>query len=299
MPRGGKARFVAHGGGPRVVPRSRQSGGMPRRGTGAMSLDPAFLLPLAFKMVVTGGFVVLASLAAERGGPLIGAMVATLPISAGPAYVFLALDHPPAFIAESGLSSLITNVATALFSLAYAALAQRNGPVPSIGGALAAWFAVLFAAGFVEWTLLRGILLTLVVFPPCLFLASRFRHAALRAPARRWFDLPLRAGLVSVLVVVVVAASPHVGPALTGILALFPIVLTSLMMILHPRVGGRATAAVIANAISGLLGFGVALTALTVTAVPFGSAAALALALAISVGWNVMVFFARRRGIPI
>jgi hypothetical protein len=141
--------------------------------------------------------------------------------------------------------------------------------------------------------------LSVLVFPPCLILASRFRNVSLHAPARRWFDLPLRAGLVSVLVIVVVTASPYVGPALTGILALFPIVLTSLMLILHPRVGGRATAAVIANAISGLLGFGVALTALNLAAVPLGSFPALALALAISIGWNVMVFLARRRGIPI
>src|SRR5690606_29903510 len=219
--------------------------------------------------------------------------------SAGPAYVFLALEHSSAFIAESALASLVTNVATAVFSLVYAALAQRRGPVISIAGALAAWVAVLVVAGRIDWTVSRALLLSLVVFPPCLLLASRYRHAALRAPPRRWFDLPLRAGLVAILVVIVVAASPYLGPALTGIVALFPVVLTSLMVILHPRVGGRATAAVIANAISGLLGFGIALTALCLAAEPLGSFPALALTLAISVSWNVMVFFARSRGIPL
>ena len=34
-----------------------------------------------------------------------GALVATLPISAGPSYVFLALDHDAAFIAEGALAS--------------------------------------------------------------------------------------------------------------------------------------------------------------------------------------------------
>jgi hypothetical protein len=264
-----------------------------------MIADGAFLLALILKMSITAGFVILASFAAERGGPLVGAMVATLPISAGPAYVFLSLEHPSAFIAESALASLVTNAATAIFSLVYAALAQRSGAVTSIAGALASWVAVLAAARGIDWTLARALVLTLVVFPPCLVLASRYRNAALRAPARRWFDLPLRAGLVSVLVVVVVVASPYLGPALTGILALFPIVLTSLMVILHPRVGGRATAAVIANAISGLLGFGVALAALNLAAVPLGAAAALALSFAISVGWNVMIFLVRARGIPL
>lgn len=264
-----------------------------------MTVNAAFLLALAFKMSVAAAFVVLASFAAERRGPLVGAMIATLPISAGPAYVFLAFEHGSDFIAASALSSLVTNAATAVYALAYAALAQRAGAFASIAGALLVWCAAWFATRGIEWTLARACGLTLVVFPVCLVLSSRFRHAPLRAPTRRWFDLPLRAGLVAILVLLVVVLSPYVGPALTGMLAVFPVVLTSLMVILHPRVGGRGAAAVIANAISGLVGFALALAALALAAVPLGAFAAMALALAISVGWNVMVFTARRRGIPI
>jgi hypothetical protein len=121
----------------------------------------------------------------------------------------------------------------------------------------------------------------------------------MRAPARRCFDLPLRAGLVAVLVSLVVTVSSYAGPAITGMLAVAPVVLTSLILILQPRVGGRATAAVIANAISGLVGFAVSLGALHLAAVPLGVWAAFGLALSISILWNVMVFTARKRGIPI
>lgn len=65
-----------------------------------MSLDPSFLLLLGLRMAIAASFVVSASMIAERTGPVIGALVATLPISAGPTYVFLALDHDAAFIAE-------------------------------------------------------------------------------------------------------------------------------------------------------------------------------------------------------
>ncbi len=44
-------------------------------------------------MAVAAAFVVSASVITERSGPVIGALVATLPISAGPSYVFLA--HRP------------------------------------------------------------------------------------------------------------------------------------------------------------------------------------------------------------
>jgi hypothetical protein len=65
-----------------------------------MSAELAFVLMLGLRMAITAAFVVTASIVTERSGPVIGALIATLPISAGPSYVFLALDHDAAFIAE-------------------------------------------------------------------------------------------------------------------------------------------------------------------------------------------------------
>ena len=73
------------------------------------SLLDWFWLALAVKLAASAGIVVTASFLVERSGPFLGAMIATLPISAGPAYVFLALEHGPAFIAQSSLASLSVN----------------------------------------------------------------------------------------------------------------------------------------------------------------------------------------------
>lgn len=264
-----------------------------------MTLDLAFLLGLALKMAVTAGFVMLASFIAVRAGPLMGAMVASLPVSAGPAYVFLALDHDNSFISESALWSFVSNAATCLFALVYTAVAQRGGMLASLAAALATWAAAWLVLATIDWTFLRASLLTIAVFAVCLPLSSRHRHAPMPVPTRRWYDLPLRAFLVAVLVCLVVTLGARLGPVVSGVLAAFPVVFTSLILILHPRVGGRANAAVIANAISGLPGFAIALATVHLAAVPFGAPAALTLALAISIGWNVMVWTARRRGIPI
>src|SRR5881394_2592767 len=90
-----------------------------------MSPELAFILILLFRMAITAAFVVSASVITERSGPVIGALVAKLPISAGPSYVFLALDHDAAFVAESALASLPINAATILLALTYSVLAQR------------------------------------------------------------------------------------------------------------------------------------------------------------------------------
>ena len=91
-----------------------------------MSPDLTFLLMLGLRMAVAAAFVVTASFIAERSGPVIGALVATLPISAGPSYVFLALDHDAAFIAQGALTSLPINAATLSLGLVYVLLAQRH-----------------------------------------------------------------------------------------------------------------------------------------------------------------------------
>jgi hypothetical protein len=112
---------------------------------------------------------------------------------------------------------------------------------------------------------------------------------------RRWYDLVLRAAMVALLVGVVVTLSFRIGPRASGNLAVFPIVLTSIMIILHRRVGGPATAAVMANAVVGLGGFAIAVIVLNLTADRLGSALALALTLAVSMSCNLLLFLARQR----
>src|SRR5512146_553916 len=92
------------------------------------SMSPAlyFALALFVKMGITAAFVVAATVTAERVGPLIGGLVATLPIGAGPVYVFLALDHDSHFIAQSAVASLAINAVNVIFAMSYALLAQAR-----------------------------------------------------------------------------------------------------------------------------------------------------------------------------
>src|SRR3954447_14962429 len=114
-----------------------------------------FWVSLAAKMLTSAAVVASASYLVERSGPLVGAMIATLPLSAGPAYVFLALDHGPGFLRGSAVASLPAIAATALYIVVYAALARRHGVAASLGAALAAWVAAALilrhaAAGLAE-----------------------------------------------------------------------------------------------------------------------------------------------------
>ena len=259
-----------------------------------MSPEFTFILMLGLRMAVAAAFVVTASFITERSGPVIGALVATLPFSAGPSYVFLALDHDAAFIAGGALASLPINAGTIFMGLTYVMLAQRRNAVVSTGGAIAVWIALAALARMVPWSLASGLLANAMAFAICLPLLRRFRHAKMPLITRRWYDIPLRAGLVATLVAVVTTLSGWVGPGVSGTIALFPVVFSSIMLILHPRIGGPATAAVVANSGWGLMGFGIGIAVLQVTALRFGSATALGLALMTCVIWNLGLWWIGR-----
>src|SRR6266702_1724438 len=239
-----------------------------------MSPDAMFWLELATKMAVTAAFLVAATAIAERAGPLVGGLVATLPISAGPVYLFLALDHDSHFIAASAMASLAANAVTGLFALVYILVAQVRGPLASLAVALGFWLTAIFTVRSFQWTLPGALAINAASYLVAVPVARRFRSAKFRPPRRRWYDVPLRAGLVAV----------------------FPVVLTSLILIFHPRIGGPATAAILANTLPGLVGFAFAMLALHLASVPLGKAAALILALAISIGWNLTLWLNRHRG---
>jgi hypothetical protein len=261
-----------------------------------MSPDLAFILSLGLRMAVAAAFVVTASILTERSGPVIGALITTLPISAGPSYVFLALDHDATFIAQSALSSLPVNAATMFMALTYANLAQRHSSTVSAGGAIVVWATLAALERLVPWSLTGGLIANAIAFAVCLPLLRRFQHVRMMPLiTRRWYDIPLRATMVATLVAIVVSLSRWVGPFVSGMIALFPVVFTSVMLILHPRIGGPATAAVVANGGWGLMGFALGIVVLHVAAVPFGSAIALSLALATCVAWNLGLWWLGRR----
>ena len=264
-----------------------------------MPPDLTFAIALIVKMAITAGFVLAATMTAERAGPLVGGLVATLPIGAGPVYVFLALDHDAHFIAQSAVASLAINAVNVIFALVYALLAQQRSLALSLSGAFLVWLVLALVIHSIDWSFTAAAAMNIAGLSVCLWLARPLRHVRMPAFRARWYELAMRAVMVAILVGVTVTFSFQIGPGASGILAVFPIVLISMMIILHRRVGGPPSAAVLANAITGLVGFGFACCALHFAAEPFGTAIGLTLALATSIGWTFLVYGARKRGIPV
>jgi hypothetical protein len=258
--------------------------------------DPLFWYGLVLKMAMTATIVVVASVAVERSGPFIGALIAALPTAAGATYIILALEHPPAFIAASAVGSAAANAAVAIFALTYAALAQRQGIVLSITGATLVWFAAVAGLRLIDWTPPSAFALNAVVFAITIPASVGYRRAAVpREQIKRTrYDLPLRAATAALVVAVVTTASHQIGSFASGVFAVFPIVMGSFVVILHPRVGGPAAGAVLAHAQPALVGLGLGFLGLHYLAEPFGVWWGFAGGLAIAMAWSAMLWLLRR-----
>jgi hypothetical protein len=249
---------------------------------------------LALRMGLVALFVVLVALIAERLGPFLGAMVASLPLYTGPVYLLLALEHDAAYIAAATVTSVAICGANPVFVLIYALLARTHGVWTSLAAGLAAWAACGAYVQSSEWSLIEAILFVAPIYLVALWLAQSFtRGVAIRRAARHWTDLVQRALFVAILTGVVIVASRHVPPEVTGILSVMPILTTSLILVMHPRVGGAATAALLAHTLGGLVGMVIAFVAVNIAIPRAGLWPGLALGLAITVVWNVMLIVLR------
>ncbi len=260
-------------------------------------MDLSFWTVLAAKMMATACIVLLAAKIIERTDPFIGAMVATLPVSAGPAYVFLAMEHGDPFIEAASLVSLNINTGVSAFVTVYAFSAQRFGTIISTSLAMFAW--LILGLSMATWLPPLPIAMP-VNFGGVLLAILATRRLIVPGRAKppviaRWWDVPFRAALVMTLVACVLIAARLAGPKAAGIGALTPVVLAGLTLILQPRIGGPATAEVMINCLAGIVGIASALAVIHFTACWLGSTVALTFGLVICIAWNALLILMRQR----
>jgi hypothetical protein len=237
---------------------------------------------LAVKLLLAPTFVVGASLAARRFGPLVGGLVGGLPVVAGPILLAYALAHGSAFAAGAAAGTLLGLISLTTFVVVYARLAARAFWTLCM---LAGWFA--FAAATLAFTAVSvpagaafgmvtvAILVGLALLPRPV--STVRTHAA--PPA---WDLPLRAVCAAALVLTLTAIAGWLGPQLSGLLAPFPIIATVLATFTHAQRGSDELLRLLRGLVSGFGAFALFCFTLAVSLRTLGTAGAFVLASALA-----------------
>ena len=254
------------------------------------------LIALAAKMAVVAAVVVVAARVAERTRPAFGALIATLPLSLGPTYILLALDHDAVFLQHAALNSVASAATTVVFMVVMALMVVRTTMLPALAAAFVGWALAAWLVYALPWTLGRaGLFAGLVLMVAHVILRPFGGYRPAGPPIRRWWDVPVRALMVAALVGAVTGLSSLLGPQGVGTLANFPIIMSSMSIIMAQRQGPRASAAFLANATLGMAGVTVALAVMVVVMVPLGVPVTLFVGLGVCLVWNATLFVWTRR----
>lgn len=209
---------------------------------------------LVLKLSLVPAFLLAVSLAGRRWGPQVAGWLAGLPVVAGPILFFLAVERGAAFAAGAATLSLAAVVASVSFSLAYAHAGLRGPWGVALAAGLAAW--AVAASVLACWPMSAGLALGLSL--AALFVAPRlFPPVAISASGRQTgrSELALRMLAGALLTVGVTAAAASLGPAWSGLFAVFPVLGTVLAVFSQRSQGAGFAAALLRAMATGLYAF--------------------------------------------
>ncbi len=211
---------------------------------------------LALKLVLTPVLIAAASLAGRRWGPAIGGWLVALPLTSGPVALFLVLDQGAGFAAAAAVGSLLGALAEAGFALAYARMAARGWLVALVAGTVA--FAIVALTVGPVSTLDRALVFVVVLAGLGVTLRVLPARTTFDEPATlpSW-DLPVRVVLGTSVVVAITASAALLGPALSGLLAAYPVFAALLAVFAHRDQGAAAAVDVLHGLVLGLTAFAV------------------------------------------
>jgi hypothetical protein len=239
---------------------------------------------LFLKLLLVPALIALVTLAGRRWGPGVAGWLSAFPVVAGPILWFIAIEQGATFAAQAAVGTLSAVLGMLAFGLSYAWAATRFAwplslTLGYVGYAamvfvLSQWNATQPAAGIV---VLAGLLLAPRCYPVFPAVAK-----TLSKPVN---DMLLRMGLGALLVLLVTYFAARLGPGLSGIFAMFPVMGTVLVMFTHRSTGAAAAVQLLRGMVLGFYAFGTfcAVLAWTLPVAGVGPAFAWALAVAAAV----------------
>jgi hypothetical protein len=252
---------------------------------------------VVLKLVLVPALIVSASLAGRRWGPLMAGLVASFPLVAGPALLFLAIEQGDAFAAEASRGALVALVAVAASGVVYAWASLR---VPWSISLVASWASFVLITLALHgrsvtplWALAGAI--ASFVLAGALLPASRGPRA--RAAPSFW-DLPLRTLSAMTVVMTVTGLARHLGPGLSGAFTPFPVALGVLLAFTHAQQGSAGAIRFMRGFLPGMWSFAVFCFVAALAIVPLGGWQGLLLALACVVPIQAAALWWMRRQAP-
>lgn len=246
---------------------------------------------LALKLFLVPSLIYLVALAGRRWGPGVAGWLSAFPVVAGPILLTVAIEHGASFAGLAAEGTLLAVLATLVFCITYAWSSARFGVGGSLVCALLAYAAIV--PGLNAISVPVGLSFSLVL--GALWLAPRVlpRLPVLPASGKPANDVAWRMLSAAILVLAVTFSASRLGPRLSGIFAMFPVMGTVLTGFTHARQGRAHAVALLRGMMLGYVAFAVfcLVTAVLLRRGSIGLAfpSAFACALAVQLGMKALL----------
>ncbi|WP_052941629.1 hypothetical protein [Chromobacterium subtsugae] len=248
---------------------------------------------LLLKLLLVPALIGLISLAAKKWGPGVAGALAGFPVITGSILFILSLEQDAAFVREASLAAALGTSANLVFGIAYSWTArQARWPACLAAGLLA--YALAVALG--HWAQPSGWQSAVfgVLFLP---VAGKLFPMPPQAP-----DSPPRsAGMAprmlagAALVLAITSLSARLGPSLSGLLAVFPVLGSVLAVFSHLSAGPATTIRLLRGMVRGFYAFVAFCVALAAALSAWPASAAFGAALGLAIAVQILMMWLGRR----
>ena len=226
---------------------------------------------LALKLTIVPLLIAAITFAGHRWGPAVSGWLAGLPVVAGPVLFFIAIEHGPSFAATAAIGTLAGVLGAVSFAIVYAWVATRFAWPTSFVCGLAAYFAVVAVLHLIS----PPMPLAALVAVGSLVLGARlFPRTAPKAPivVSSYAEVACRMLAGAALVVLVTHFAASLGPNLSGLFAVFPLMTSVLAVFSHHYSGYACTVLLLRGLLFGLYAFAAFCLALAMLLPAWGTA---------------------------
>lgn len=187
------------------------------------------ILPFLFSFLI----VIVITILAERYGTKIGGIIGTLPTTIIIAFLFIAINRGIPFAGHSVTVSIAVMAVNLLFLAVFAALVVRSLPLALLGS-FGVWTigAIVIYVSDLDSMLLSQIIFA-VAYLGCLWFLEKHERIPSQQKILMTYSVRkiLLRGLLAGIVIAAAVALSNVNAALSGILATFPAIFLSTMLI--------------------------------------------------------------------
>lgn len=234
---------------------------------GTQSLPMNALLIL--KLILVPSLIAGVTLSGRRWGPAVAGWLSAFPVIAGPILLFMAVEQGAAFTAAAAVGTLSAVLANLAFGVAYARVAARHAWPWSLAAGLMAYFmAVALLHHDAPSLPLTALLVALaLLLAPRLYPTVEERAPSSSGPAN---DIWLRMLAGALLTALVTHFAARMGPGLSGMFAMFPVMGSVLTSFTHRHDGPGAAVKLLKGMVLGYYAFSIFCITLALTLSPYG-----------------------------